>query len=369
MKIYQVNTNYSNAYLTRKTPSYQTKYSQFTNFNGHDSFQKSSYVDTQINNLKNNIATKISPYENKYKQEFIQTGLIGYDSQEKLKLIRQYETELINKKLGIGQNEILKKIPQKALLYEKYANGIKEFERTAEFVLTHKLYATPEILNYIEINRPKIYRDNNEFEKLKPYYEYVCNENEKTNKKLEQITSAGMPEFSQKIKTLDEQNKTAAILLIISGYLDISDIKKETGNIIKAYNEKSEPLYNIIERIEKLNNKIQRFEEYNTFHEENISELKKFIEQNKNYKNENLTEKEIKTVYHKLLNEADTAILDYTNSVQKYSGENPVKISPRIIDRTFKSHSRINNTLNKLIQNEKQKIYEQTNNEFQKRFE
>ncbi|MBO8430010.1 hypothetical protein IAC76_01350, partial [Spirochaetes bacterium] len=199
--------------------------------------------------------------------------------------------------------------------------------------------------------------------------EYVCNENEKTNKKLEQITSAGMPEFSQKIKTLDEQNKTAAILLIISGYLDISDIKKETGKIIKAYNEKSEPLYNIIERIEKLNNKIQRFEEYNTFHEKNISELKKFIEQNKNYKNENLTEKEIKTVYHKLFNEADTAILDYTNSVQKYSGENPVKISPRIIDRTFKSHSRINNTLNKLIQNEKQKIYEQTNREFQKNIE
>lgn len=370
MKIYSIKTNISSrTYNNNNRLKFQPKYQSPITFNGSDTYQGSSFIDKQINDLKNNIETKISPLKDKYKQEFLQVGLIGYDSQEKLKLIRKYETALMNKKLQTPENTDLISATKNAILYEKYLNNINEFERTAEFAAEHNYCATPEILRYIEKSRPKIYRDNDEFENLKPFYNKYRTEKESMEQSLNKITSAGLPEFSEKIKQLDEQNKTAVILMIISGYLGISDINREASKIYQDYTEQKEPLYKLLERIESLNNKIQKFDEEKSTHEKNISELKDFIAVNKDYKTKNLSEETITKTYQKLLHNTDTVILNYIDSLKEYAAVNPAKISPRIVERTFNAQAKINKKLNNLIQKEKQKLYEQTNNEFQKRFE
>ena len=105
MKIYSIKTNISSrTYNNNNRLKFQPKYQSPITFNGSDTYQGSSFIDKQINDLKNNIETKISPLKDKYKQEFLQVGLIGYDSQEKLKLIRKYETALMNKKLQTPEN-------------------------------------------------------------------------------------------------------------------------------------------------------------------------------------------------------------------------------------------------------------------------
>ena len=139
-------------------------------FSGKDRFEGKSIIQTGLDELKADIEEEIIPYREKYKDTFIQLGKIGYDSQEKLKLVKDYETRLMNKKLNAENNETFIQASKNALLFEKYKNNIDEFERTAEFVQKNDYYSNPEILKTIEKNRSKMIRDAKEFTKIETLY-------------------------------------------------------------------------------------------------------------------------------------------------------------------------------------------------------
>ena len=74
---------------------------QFTADDANDTFQSYSILDLQINEMQDEIENKIKPYKEMIKEKFNIIGKIGYDTQEKLKLIRTSETQLMNKKLDL----------------------------------------------------------------------------------------------------------------------------------------------------------------------------------------------------------------------------------------------------------------------------
>ena len=351
--VYNLNKNYTGN-KTAINPSFGNK----------DRFQKSDeLLNPQINQIKNDIQNIVEPFLEENKTRFIMLGKIGYDSQEKLKLIKDYETRLMQKKFNAAQNETFKNLTQNALLYEKYENNIKEFERTAQFVQSHKMYSTDKILNAIENGRKKIYRDSEEFEKLKPHYDKFQEVKTNMDKELVNISSKNIPEFSKQIKNLDEQNKTAVLLFLISGYTDANDIKREAQQLISdCKNHKIS--YDILKRFEKINYKLQQFEESTANKNSVIDSIDKFIEENKDYKKTNPTENEICKIYEKLLADTDKTISKYSNELLEYNQTNKTQISPRIIDRTYKSQAKVNKQLNELILLEKEKFYRQQNSEF-----
>lgn len=349
--VYNPNKNYTRNNTLRINPS----------FGSEDRFQKSDVLlNPQINQIKSDIQNIVEPFLEENKERFIMLGEIGYDSQEKLKLIKDYETRLMQKKFNAAQNEAFKNLTQNAILYEKYKNNIQEFERTAQFVQNHKMYSTDKILNAIENGRKKIYRDSEEFKKLKPYYDKFQEVKTNMDKELDNISSKNIPEFSKQIKNLDEQNRTAVMLFLISCYTDANDIKKEAQLLLSdCKNHKIS--YDIFKRIEKINYKIQQFEE-NTENKKSITDpIDKFLEENKDYKKTNIPENEICKIYEKLLANTDKTISKYANELIEYNQSNKIKISPRIIDRTYNSQARINKHLNELILQEKEKFYRQEN--------
>ena len=353
MKILPVNLNMFSA-VNNNRSCYQTPHIRMC-FNGEDSFSRTnSFVNEQIRQLENDVNNKVLPYRDEHREKFIALGKIGYDSQEKLKLVRAYETELMNKKFDAGETETFKNASQNARIYEQYNRNIKEFERNEQFVQEHPQYASSELLQAIEKGREKVYRDSEEFEKLKPHYEKFQEIQEQMDDELSDVSSAALPEFHEKIKQLDMQNKTAAMLFLVSGYTDVQEIKKETGDIIQEYKE-NKVSYDILKRLEKVNYKIQKFEEDDKTSV--LESIDNFLEENKNSEAAELTKDEIHQTYKTLLENTDEIILKYTGEMTAYNEANLVKISPRIMDRTFKSQEKTNKIINELILNEKEKYY------------
>lgn len=330
-------------------------------FNGkNDSFErKNSCMDKQITELENDVNNKVLPYIEEHREKFVALGKVGYESQEKLKLVRVYETELMNKKFGAGKNETFQNASQNARIYEQYDKNIKEFERNERFVHDHPEYASDELLQAIKKGREKVYRDCEEFEKLRPHYEKSQEIREQMDSELSDVSSAALPEFHEKIKQLDMQNKNAVMLFLVSGYTDAQEIKKDTVDIVQEYKE-NKVSYDILKRLEKVNYKIQKFEEDDKTAV--MESIDNFLEENQNSDAADLTEDEINKTYKTLLEKTDEIILKYTGEIAAYNEANPVKISPRIMDRTFKSQEKINKTISKLIQKEKEKFYSSLNN-------
>lgn len=347
-----------------------TKYQQNKNikhskklfFTAKDSFNMDSIVECQLSTLTTKLDTEIRPYFTKNKNKYLQLAKIGYDSQEKLKIISSYETKLMHKKLNALDNPNLKHIQNILNPYEEFQNNIKEFERTNNFVRTHPIYATAQILNTIEKSRAKIYKDREEFEKLTPLYKKFSEIKITLDKDLSNIASKNMPNFSKKIQQLNNQNKEAVLLFMISDFQECSMILKDYDSILADYKNKNQPPYQIYERIEKLNYKINNLLENPDKKQHVTSETEKFLEKHKNYEKENLSRKEIEKTYNQLLKNTDYIINQKANELTSDLENYQTKISPRISDRALKAQAKIIKNINYLIQKEKEKFYANSSN-------
>lgn len=360
MKVLPISVNiYSSGLQNKNVNNNSSSYNIKPVFTGEDRFYHSGdFFDNQVNQLQKDVQNIILPYQEQHKEQFRLLGKIGYDSQEKLKLINKYETELMNKKFSAMRGEKFKKSVQNAMLYEKYASNIQEFERIVRFVEVHPTYSTDRILNEINKSRVKMHRDDGYFQTLKPYHDKYIEIKQNIDEELDNISSKNLPEFHEKIKQLNEQNKTAVMLFLISGYTDAADITTEAEQIIKDYKSKKIS-YDTIKRFEKLNYKIQKFEENEKDNAVVFETIDKFLSENKYYHTTNLSEEEIHHTYKLLLAKTDTIIEKAQKDIEKYNQTHQIKINSRIIDRTYKSQAKINKILAELIQKEKEKIYSQ----------
>ena len=331
---------------------------QFTADDANDTFQSYSILDMQIDEMQDEIENKIKPYKEMIKDRFSIIGKIGYDTQEKLKLIRSYETQLMNKKFDADKHPAFKKAEMKTNPYEQYEKNIKEFERSENLVKNNPYYS--EITDAVEKKRAKIYRDTDEFAKLQPLYEKIQNTKQDMSEELDGVNSQALPEFYSKVKTLDDKNRTAVMLALVSGYPDAIGICKKSDAILNAYHEKNEPSFKLLERVETLNGEIQRFEHSIEDNSATLNEIDKFIDENKDYENNTLQTSEIKNTYQDLLQKADNIINRHAQKLVDFFSTDTTKVSPRIIDRTLKSQAKANKAVNELILKEKQKIYEQS---------
>lgn len=342
----------------------RSKFNISLNFEGKDSFKRSgSFFEKHISDLQSDIESIVNPYIEQHKTRFLQLGKIGYDSQEKLKLINKYETGLMQKKLSAFNSDEFASAAQNANLYEKYMENIKEFERTEQFVKSHPVYSTDKILNTIEKGKIKIHRDDAYFEQLKPFYDKYQSVKQSMDLEFARITSKNNPEFFEKIKKLDEQNKTAVMLFLVSGYPDAAEITKEAGEIVKCC-KNGKVSYDILKKFEKINYKIQKFQEDRQDNSAVLESIDKFLEENKNYRMDNLSEEEIHGTYKTLLSMTDEVISGSIRALNDYNTAHPVKLSPRITDRAFKIQAKVNRAINNLIQEEKEKFYGRINSEY-----
>ena len=354
MRIFPIVQNYGTAVQYKNNRVVQNKQIPFAS---GGSYNMGAITEHRLKELKTVIDTEIRPnYENN-RDLYIRLAKIGYDSQEKLKRINYYETKLMHTKLSAPDNPEFKKVQELLKPYETYQNNIKEFERTEEFVKTRPIYKTDEILNAIEKSRPKIYRDREEFEKLTPLYERFSKEKIKLDNDLEKIISKNNPEFFAKIQKLNDENKEAVLLFMISDFQESADIIKEYEDIVKAGRDKKNSPLVIYERTEKLAHIIDNLL-YDRDKKERINnEIKDYIENHKNYEKENLSAEEIEKEYKNLIKQAQTAISRSGKTLENKLPEYQTQISPRISDRAIKAQARAIKHINNLIQQEKEKMY------------
>lgn len=348
-------TNNTNTGIVNRQNTYKP---QFTADDANDTFQSYSILDMQLEEMQDEIKNKIEPYKEMIKDKFCIIGKIGYDTQEKLKLIKNYETQLMNKKFDADSQQAFKKAEQKTKPYEEYQKNIKEFERNEKLVNSNPYYSA--VSGAIEKKRAKVYRDSDEFAKLEPLYEKIQSTKQDMSEELDSVNSRNLPEFYPKVKDLDDKNRTAVMLALVSGYPETVNISKKSAEILKAYENNSKPSYKLLEDVEALNSNIQSFEHSIENNNDVIEEMDKFIDDNKDYEKNSLQTSEIKNTYEGLLQKADTIINRHAQKLMAFFDSDNTKVSPRIIDRTLKSQVRANKEINRLIQKEKQKIYDQS---------
>ncbi len=353
MRILPVNfNNYNPVYNTKTQKSTMTPV-----FNGQDTFKSGSVLDMEISNIKEGIKNTVDPYKDKYNEKFIQAGKIGYESQEKLKLAKEYHQTLWNKRFNAGNNAVFKKVEKTTDLYEKFSQNVNNFERTAEFIQSREIYSTHDLLNAIDKYRPKVYKDKEEFEKIKPLYDKYQAAKTKTDEDLEALIMHENPEFRTKMQKLDEQNKEAVFIFLTSGYMEMQNIYKGAKTLFADYEQKKYPQYELLQRAEKINEDIARFKETIQNSDETQKNIDDFIQRNHDYEKNPLTKEEIKQEYETRLNKADKIIQKHAGELEEYYTNNPVKLSPRIVSRALNAQNKANNTINQLLQNEKEKQY------------
>ncbi len=339
-------------------------------FCSNDTFHRGSIIETEISNLKENIENNLDPYRDKYSEKYKLTGLIGFDSQEKLKLVQDFEQKLFQKNFNYMDNPVFKKVERVTDLYKEYQNNIREFENNAKIAENNKFISTPELKDAIEKRRLKMYRDQEEFEKIKPLYDVSVETQREIAKDLEDLNSKKPYEFVNGIKQLNEQNKGAIFFMLTSGYPEMLKIYADANTLIKEAENPKTNHYDLMQRLEKINNNIEMLKRtIENTDEENNKELEEFLEKNKDYKQKNLSDEEIKNEYNKLLQTADKIIHKHTKELDNYYLTNPVKLSPRLIDRTLKTQKRINKEINLLIYKEKEKKYRQSTDEFNSKYD
>lgn len=329
-----------------------------TSLKSNDQISFGTILDRQIGELKQTFEDEILPFKEKNLPKYIQIGKIGYDSQEKLKIAKDYAQELFNKKFTYQENTVLKNVKKSVEPYEKYLKNIKEFEKTSGFIQNNENYSTAEIRQFIKKSTPKIYQGSEEFEKLKPLYDKYELTKDNIDAELDAAGIQTRPEFAKQLEKLDTQNKEAVMIMLISGYPEMLKITTDAQKLFKDYSEKNEPLYKLLERTEKLNEDTQNFIKNNIDNSTRIdNEIELFLEKNKNYKEVNLSAEEIKTTYIELINQTDKIIEKHTGVLNSYYNSQKIKVSPRIIDKTLKAQERVNKKLNELLLQEKQKFY------------
>lgn len=343
----------------------QPKKISFTSKN--DIFASGSILDREITDLKEVFDNEINPFIEKNREKFNQAGKIGYSSQEKLKIVQSLEQQLFEKKFNSTDNKIFKEVEKVTDIYAKYKENIREFEQTSKNIINSTMYSTPELRKAVEKSRPKVYQGEEEFGKIQPLYQEYNNAKSIINQDLDELSIKNMPEFAAKIEELRNQNATAVFIILNSGYADMLKLSKDAQQLFKDYKEKNQPAFKLMERADRLSCDVQKFQNNIENYETNSEETEKFIEENKDYENKNLSEEEIKNTYKELFKAADEIIDFHSANLYNYYKENPIKLSPRIIDKTFKAQERANRNLNKMLQNEKLAFYEKSNEEFFKR--
>ena len=353
----------------RKEAKIRNNFTPNLYFGSGDSFRRESVIDREIRILNEDIENYLDPFKDKYKEKYKLIGLIGYDSQEKLKLAKNFEQELFQKRFNLTNHPVFKKTEKVTKLYEQYIQNVKEFENSAKLIENNQLISTPELKRIIQKQRPKIYRDREEFEKIKPLYEAYNNTLMQINDDLDKINSQRDPQFTKRINELDEQNKEAIFFMLAYGYADLPRIYADADNLRKEAQNPKTNLYDLMQRIEKINYDIQSLKNRIINTEENDTDLNRYIEKYKDYKTTNLTQEEISEAYTKLLQETDETINKHTEQLDNYLATHTLKLSPRIVDRTLKAQKKINKELNLLIWKEKEKKYRQSIDEFNSKYD
>lgn len=328
----------------------------------NDSFESSpkSMIDMQFESLENKIANNVQPYLESTKDKFIKVAKIGYDSQEKLKIVQSGEQHLFSNTVSALKNDSFENAEKIAQPYKQYQDNIKYFESTAKNMETSS-FSTPEIQNYIEQNREKMYQNSEEVEKLEPIYNKV---EESKQSMLEELDKFKFR--NRKVKDLADVNKSATVGLLFSGYQEANDIIKEFNSLKTGYKNKSIPMYQLEKRIEKLHYSIDDFNPEAEKKNETLDYIDRFLEKNKDYYATTVSKNYLKNVYKKLNQKSNETIERYSNDLDEYIALNSPNLNQDIIDKTIETQNKVNEKLNNLIQIEKNKYYEQSYNDFQK---
>lgn len=328
----------------------------------NDSFESSpkSMIDVQFETLENKIANNVQPYLDATKDKFIKVAKIGYDSQEKLKIVQNGEQRLFSNTISALKNDSFENAKKITEPYKKYQDNIKYFESTAKNMETSS-FSTPEIENYIEQNRERMYQNSEEVEKLEPIYNKV---EETKNNMLEELDKYTFK--NRKVKELADVNKSATVGLLFSGYQEANDIIKEFNNLKSGYKNKSIPMYQLEKRLEKMHYSIDGFNPTSEKKKEDLEYIDRFLEKNKDYYATTVSKDYIENVYKILNKKSDDTIEKYSNDLDEYIELNSPHLNQNIINKTIETQNNINEELNNLIQIEKNKFYEQSYNNFRK---
>ena len=364
MKIHSVSDIQTNKTLQRSKINNSAHITSL-NFTGCDDFVRSkNYLDNKMIELKNNIDSVISPFKQQYDGQFILLGQIGLDAQEKLELSGKYETQLLQKKIYAADNETFKQAERKTADYKKYMENIQEFKRYEKLSEREPYSSNPIILKTIADNREKFTGNDDEFNKLKTYYDTVIGTKSSMSVELDKINLKNFPGTAEKIKALKDKHITVLSMLLFSDCILMTDICKSYNEITMAYRDKTLPAGMLLEKIYRQEENLQKFAENDNNRTDSLNMIRDFLQDNNNFKTASISQEEINSVYKKLTEKADRIIAEYTDYLKKYNADTKIKIDKKLINKTLKSQNSVNTLLSSLVQKEKEKMYKKSYDEF-----
>lgn len=355
-----------NMYSKKSTAQNIQKHSYYPAFKA-DSFNASSFLDIALTDLENTIQDEINPFISKYKDKYRKIGFMGIELEAVMQELKKQGNEYFRSELNAkNRYDIFEQTRAETDDYSNYLMNIKEYEHLSEMA-ENPFYNKPEVQKKVEEIKPLIYADSTVFESRKKLFSAYKNAISNIDDTAGRLTIKQLPVY-EKIKNAQNLYTSAVTAIMLLPVNDAVRFKTEAEKLINS-NEKN---HIKLDKAQKLVQQMYRGSLLESIRNANINEadIDKFLDENKNFKYEIPSVKEVKEAYKTLYAKRE-ALLKSTSQVlekfyEKAMQEPYNKAQAEKIINTQKS---ANEELWKIIQNIKSDYISRQNEKFMQNYE
>lgn len=310
-----------------------------------------SIVEINMEDLQNSFNSNVLPFINDSKEQFTSIAKIGYNIQKILTKYQKLSSDLFNYQFGLSLTD---KNPDYSL-YGKSIELVKKYDMNKDkYNYLKKIsekdeYKKSGIAKKI-IKAEKLYKENTEIEKLRPFYIYFNNMDSAFNKELSYLNlkNSAKEEFDKFVSLKNIYDECLMYAMAVP-YTDAVKVQKG----INALNESASNhnLYEKLKEIEKLQRQTDNITEVKNWFYENKKEINNFIEKNSGYLSNTYEEDTILKVYKDLINKSNLIFNKYREyiKISYNASEHLSEAEMNKLEELVEKQNKVNNGIIKML--------------------
>ena len=316
MKILPVNNNYT---VYRNKNNHGKTGVKAYNSGDTVSFKAASNIlESNIQELRESFNKDILPFINDSRELFTSIAKIGYSVQEPVKLYQKLNNDLFNYQLKLS----LSNSNPDYKLYGRNLKLINEFDKNRNNynyfkALSQKDYYKKTGLDKSVEKAEILYKENENIEKLRPFYNYFNKMSENFSKDISHLNfkEASKEEYNKYLSLKNIYDECILYALAIP-YTDSVNIQKNINGLQQSASKPDVSIYDKLKHIEKTKREIEHITQTKEWFYKNRHEVEKFVERNSDYLNKKPDSSDLMDLYRTLINKSNEKYNKYRKFIK-----------------------------------------------------
>ncbi len=273
-------------------------------------------IETSMEELQNSFNNEILPFINDSRESFTSIAKIGYSVQEPVQVYQKANNDLfsyqLSRSLSVNNPDYK--------LYGKYIELVKEFDKNKNNynyfkALSKKDFYKKSGLDKEVARAEHLYIENENIEKLRPFYNYFNKISENFSKEISHLNlkEASKEEYDRYLSLKNIYDSCIMFALAIP-YSDSVKVQKDIKELQNSISKPDMPIYDKLKLIERVQRQINHITETKNWFYNNKKEIEQFVKTNSEFLNNKPDISTIMDLYRILINKTD----EKYNKYRKY---------------------------------------------------